>query len=329
MTVLVTGGAGYIGAHVVQMLRARNEQVVIVDDLSNGIADRVPGVPLLRSDLASAEHTQDLVGFMDDHSVDAVIHFAAKKQVGESVSLPAWYYQQNIAGLANLLIAMRAASLRDIVFSSSAAVYGETDVDLITEDYRTAPVNPYGETKLIGEQLLANEANAGNVSAISLRYFNVAGAASPELGDRAALNLVPMVFEKLDEDRAPVIFGNDYATPDGTCIRDYIHVADLAEAHIAALDSLRTWSAPGHRPYNVGTGTGNSVAEIISLILEVSGLDYTPTIAPRRPGDPARIVADPSRASTELGWTAKLTVRDIIESAWASHLQLAARPSKA
>lgn len=325
MTVLVTGGAGYIGAHVVELLIQQGESVVVVDDLSTGSIDRIGSTPFGRVDLAMSESVTTLARIISTHNVDAVIHLAAKKQVAESLARPALYYQQNVGGLANVLLAMQTTSVRNIVFSSSASVYGETDTNLISEDHRTIPVNPYGATKLVGEDLLTAATSATQANAISLRYFNVAGALGPALGDRAALNLVPMVFDKLEAETAPIIFGADYPTPDGTCIRDYIHVADLAEAHLSALDSLRESDTCAHRVFNIGTGSGSSVLEMVNVILEVSGYDYEPIIAPRRAGDPARVVADPARATSELGWKATHNVYDIIESAWASYQLLKSR----
>ncbi|MFF5483639.1 NAD-dependent epimerase/dehydratase family protein, partial [Streptomyces sp. NPDC012935] len=202
------------------------------------------------------------------------------------------------------------------VFSSSAAVYGTPDVDLVTEETPCAPISPYGETKLAGEWLVRATGRATGLSTASLRYFNVAGAAAPELADTGVFNVVPMVFEKLTQGAAPRIFGDDYPTPDGTCVRDYIHVADLAEAHVAAARALQ--SSPGHSlTLNVGRGEGVSVREMIDVINAVTGYDHPPTVTPRRPGDPARVVASADRVATELGWKAKYDVRDMITSAWA------------
>lgn len=302
-----------------QQLQAKGDRVAVIDDFSTGFAERISGIPTLEIDLADSANNELLALFMRQQNVNAVIHFAAKKQVGESVDRPAWYYQQNVGGLANLLLAMNQQHVSKLVFSSSAAVYGDTNVDCIVESHPTKPVNPYGATKLVGEQLLTASASAGQVSAVSLRYFNVAGALNPVLGDRAALNLVPMVFEKLEAGAAPVIFGSDYPTPDGSCIRDYIHVLDLADAHLAALDMLMGDAEPSHRVYNIGTGLGSSVRQIIQEILDVAGLEIHPTVAGRRAGDPARIVGDASKAQSELGWSAHRDVHDIESSAWASH----------
>lgn len=320
MKVLVTGGAGYIGSHVVGQLRARGDQVVVVDDLVTGDRDRIPGIPVVEADLADTATVDVLIGALE--GVDSVIHFAARKRVDESVRRPAWYYQQNVGGMANLLSAMETVGTGSMVFSSSAAVYGTSEGSEIDETAPTEPISPYGQTKLIGERMLSDEAAARPFSAASLRYFNVAGAGAPELGDTAVLNLVPMVFEKLDARESPVVFGDDYPTPDGTCIRDYIHVADLAAAHLAALDALQSGSIDGNRAFNIGTGRGSSVREMISAIADASGIDLQPRIAARREGDAAIVVADPSRARAELGWSSTHDLRDIVASAWESHLLL-------
>ncbi len=314
----MTGGAGYIGAHVVRLLRERGDQVVIVDDLVTGDARRVAGLPLYQLDLSDSHAPVRLEQIMREHDVRAVIHFAARKQVGESVARPAWYYQQNVGGLANLLLAMEAAGVDSLVFSSSAAVYGRSEGAALDESTPTLPMNPYGETKLVGEWLVAAAAAAGGLRAASLRYFNVAGAGWPELGDTAVLNLVPMVFERIDAGRAPLVFGDDYPTADGTCVRDYVHVLDLADAHLVTLDAL-VEGEPRHEVYNVGTGAGSSVREMVDEILAVAGSSLEPEVRPRRAGDPAVVVADAGRIADRLGWRARRGVPEIIASAWASH----------
>lgn len=319
MSVLVTGGAGYIGAHVVRLLRERGDSVVIVDDLATGRVERVSGLPLTQLDLAESDAPARLAAVFAEHQIDAVIHFAARKRVGESVERPAWYYQQNVGGLANLLMAMESAGVGRLVFSSSAAVYGRSEGAMLTERAATQPMNPYGETKLVGEWLVNDAVAASGMRATSLRYFNVAGAGWPELGDAAVLNLVPMVFERLDAGESPVIFGGDYPTVDGTCVRDYVHVLDLAEAHLAALDATREGD-PRHDVFNVGTGTGSSVREMVDEILRVSGSDARPEVRERRPGDPAEVVADATLIAERLGWRARRGVTDIVESAWRAHV---------
>jgi UDP-glucose 4-epimerase len=318
-TWLITGGAGYIGAHVVRAMRDAGEQAVVYDDLSTGIAERVPdGVPLVVGSTLDAEL---LARTLKEHAVTGVVHLAAKKQVGESVNLPLHYYRENVEGLRVLLEAAVAAAVPSFVFSSSAAVYGMPDVDLVTEETPCVPMSPYGETKLVGEWLVRATGRATGLSTASLRYFNVAGAATPELADTGVFNLVPMVFEKLTEGASPRVFGDDYATPDGTCVRDYIHVVDLAEAHVAA--ARRLSAAPGtDLTLNVGRGEGVSVREMIDRINAITGYDLPPTVTARRPGDPARVVASADRIAAELDWKAKHDVEDMITSAWAGWVRL-------
>jgi UDP-glucose 4-epimerase len=315
MTILVTGGAGYIGAHVVRLLQERGEQVVVVDDLSTGQEGRVGGAPLVRLDVASPEAVEVLTRTLVEHEVTAVVHFAARKQVGESVEKPAWYYQQNVGGFTNLVTAMEAAGVDRLVFSSSAATYGMPSVSLVEEKLHAEPINPYGETKLIGEWLGRAAGRSWGLRFVALRYFNVAGAGWSDLGDPAILNLVPMVLDRLERGEQPKIFGDDYPTPDGTCIRDYIHVLDLAEAHLAALDYLDE-DERAYDVFNVGTGTGSSVREVIDEIGRVSGLDVTPEILPRRAGDPPQLVASPERINEVLGWKGTNGLGEIISSAW-------------
>jgi UDP-glucose 4-epimerase len=311
---LITGGAGYIGSHVVRELTAAGESVVVLDDLSGGDPARLPGtVPLERGSVLDQPFLERV---LREWSVDGVVHFAAKKQVGESVGRPLYYYRENVEGLRTVLEAAAAAGVRRFLFSSSAAVYGPTDVDLVTEQTPCAPINPYGETKLAGEWLLAAAGRAHGMATIALRYFNVAGAGAPELADTGVSNLVPMVFQRLDAGRRPLIFGDDYPTPDGTCIRDYVHVRDIASAHLAAVRRL-TDDGQTSLVLNVGTGLGVSVAEMISVIREVSGhTDLEPEVAARRPGDAPRVVASAESAAKELDWTARHDVRQMVASAW-------------
>ncbi|KOG66482.1 UDP-glucose 4-epimerase [Streptomyces antibioticus] len=313
MTWLITGGAGYIGAHVVRAMTEAGERAVVYDDLSTGIAERVPDeVPLVRGSVLDAER---LARTLAGHEITGVVHLAAKKQVGESVDRPLHYYRENVEGLRVLLEAVTTAQIPSFLFSSSAAVYGMPDVALVTEETPCRPLSPYGETKLAGEWLVRATGRATGLATASLRYFNVAGAAGPELADTGVSNLIPMIFERLTEGAAPRIFGDDYPTPDGTCVRDYIHVADLAEAHVTVARALR--SAPGaDLTLNIGRGEGVSVREMVDRVNAVTGYDRPPTVTPRRPGDPARVVASATRIATELGWRAKYDVQDMITSAW-------------
>ncbi len=315
MSILVSGGAGYIGAHVVRLLQQRGEQVVVVDDLSYGTPDRIGDAKLVTLDVSTDAARSILTNTMVDEDVTAVIDFAARKQVGESVERPAWYYQQNVGGLANMLLAMEDAGVSNLIFSSSAAVYGMPPVDVVPEDVETKPINPYGETKLIGEWIMADCERAWGLNWIGLRYFNVAGAGWPDLADPATLNLVPMVLDRLAKGEPAKIFGTDYPTPDGTCIRDYIHITDLAEAHIFALDNLLK-GAPEHHVFNVGTGMGTSVREIMDGLREVSGWEFPVEELPRRAGDPPKLIGDPMSIAVDLGWKANYGVTEILESAW-------------
>ncbi|TPQ18808.1 UDP-glucose 4-epimerase GalE [Streptomyces sporangiiformans] len=323
MTWLITGGAGYIGAHVARVMADAGERVVALDDLSAGVAHRLP------SDIALIQGSSldgDLLKrTFAEHTVTGVVHLAARKQVGESVAQPARYYQENVGGLATLLDAVAEAGIGRFLFSSSAAVYGNPDVELITEDTPCAPMSPYGETKLAGEWLVRAAGRAHGIATVCLRYFNVAGAAAPELADTGVFNVVPMVFDRLTRDEAPRIFGDDYPTPDGTCVRDYIHVADLADAHLAAARRLAATGTPGvtgatdatrDLTVNIGRGEGVSVRELVTLIGEVTGDTRAALVEPRRPGDAPRAVASAARAAEELGWTARRGVREMVESAW-------------
>ncbi|WP_405698987.1 UDP-glucose 4-epimerase GalE [Streptomyces sp. NBC_01383] len=314
MTWLITGGAGHIGAHVVRAMRGAGERVVVLDDLSTGDPDRLPAeVPLVQGSTADRA-TLDRV--LAEHTVSGVIHLAAKKQVGESVEKPLLYYRENIGGLTVLLEAVAAAGVRSFLFSSSAAVYGVPEAELITEEAPCVPINPYGETKLAGEWLVRAAGQAHGLSTGCLRYFNVAGAAEPELSDTGVFNVIPMFFDRLTRGEAPRIFGDDYSTPDGSCIRDYIHVADLADAHLAVAGRLAAQDGPGDLTVNIGRGEGVSVRELAALVAEVTGLDRKPEFEPRRAGDASKAVASCERISGELGWAARRGVREMVASAW-------------
>ena len=315
MNVLVTGGAGYIGSHVVRLLKERGDNVVVVDNMSSGIASRIENIPLIELDLAAPEAVETLIAAIETHKISSVIHFAARKQVGESVAKPEWYFAQNIGGMANLLTALRKTGVDRLVFSSSAATYGMPDVDMVREDALCQPINPYGQTKLVGEWMVANATRAWNLRGANLRYFNVAGAGWPDLADTAVMNLVPIVFTALENGHKPVVFGNDYPTPDGSCIRDYVHVLDLAEAHLAALEYLDRDDRP-FDTFNVGTGIGSSVLEVMEEIKKVSGVDFEFDIQAGRAGDPPSLCADVSRIKETLGWSAKRNLSEIIQTAW-------------
>jgi UDP-glucose 4-epimerase len=315
MAWLVTGGAGYIGSHVVRAFLAEGIDVVVLDDLSSGHADFVPAdVPFIRGTLLD---TELLARTFAEHSISGVVHVAGFKYAGVSVSRPLHTYEQNVTATTLLLAAMQDAGVGRIVFSSSAAVYGTPFTDLVTEETAKSPESPYGETKLIGEWLLRDQAVATGLAHTSLRYFNVVGSGSPDLRDTSPHNLFPMVFEALIEGRTPRINGNDYQTPDGTCVRDYIHVADLAVSHVAAARRLDAGEevAP---VYNLGSGDGVSVGEIMSTVASVTGIPFTPEIGPRRTGDPDRIVASGEMAARDLDWKMRHTLEDMVRSAWES-----------
>jgi len=315
MSVLVTGGAGYIGSHVTRLLQQRGEKVVVVDNLSSGIVSRINGAHLIQLDLSDDSSVAALTDALREYQIDSVIHFAAQKQVGVSVEQPEYYYRQNIGGMTNLLLAMRAAEVKKIVFSSSAATYGMPDVNTVTEDTVCAPINPYGETKLIGEWMTRAAGKAWGLRAANLRYFNVAGTGWPELADTAVMNLVPIVFAALRSGKNPKVFGDDYATADGSCVRDYVHVLDLAEAHLSALEYLSQDNRE-FDVFNVGTGVGSSVFEVLAEIKAVGGIDFEVDIAERRAGDPPFLQADVTRINEVLGWKAKNGLHEIVASAW-------------
>jgi UDP-glucose 4-epimerase len=320
MSWLVTGGAGYIGAHVVRALQDAGLDPVVLDDLSSGFESFVPErVPFERASILDG---QALLHTIDRYNVTGVIHVAGFKYAGVSVQRPLHTYEQNVSGTSTLLAAMADRGVDKVVFSSSAAVYGTPDVDLVTEQTPCVPESPYGESKLIGEWLLRDQAVAAGLNHTSLRYFNVVGSGDPSVYDASPHNLFPLVFDALVDGRTPTINGNDYPTPDGTNVRDYLHVADLAVSHVAAARRLEA----GERletAYNLGSGDGVSVAEIMTAIAAATGIDFTPTIGPRRPGDPARIVASGDLAARDLDWKMRHTLADMVTSAWQARLQAA------
>jgi UDP-glucose 4-epimerase len=313
MTWLVTGGAGYIGAHVVRALIEAGLDTVVVDDLSSGHESFVPEiVPFVRGSIL--DHNL-LVKTFAEHNVTGVIHVAGYKYAGVSVQRPLHTYEQNVTGTAVLLAAMQESGIDRVVFSSSAAVYGTPDTDLVTEDTPKNPQSPYGESKLIGEWLLRDQAVATGLRHTSLRYFNVVGSGDPAIRDTSPHNLFPLVFDALAAGKTPRINGNDYPTPDGTNVRDYIHVSDLAVSHIAAARRLDA-GEPVEPAYNLGSGDGVSVGEIMSTVADVTGIAFEPVIAERRAGDPARIVASGELAARDLDWSMRHTLHDMVASAW-------------
>jgi UDP-glucose 4-epimerase len=306
---MVTGGAGYIGAHVARRLLESGRDVVVLDDLSTGYRSFVPaGASFVEGPLADLD-AASLAG------IDGVVHVAALKYAGLSVEEPLRFYRNNVDGMRALLDAMVAAGVWRLVYSSSCSVYGTPAEERVVESTPIGPESPYGETKLIGEWLAAAVGRVHPMRHTSLRYFNVVGSGYDDLYDASPHNLFPKVFRALDDGEAPLVFGTDYDTPDGSCIRDYIHVGDLADAHVLAASRLEEDVAL--RPaYNIGTGTGASVLEVIDSVRRVLGTDVAPTIVDRRPGDPARIIADGTLARDDLGWSARHDLDDMVRDAW-------------
>ena len=319
---MLTGGAGYIGSHVIRRMQAAGHELVLLDDLSTGVARRIPSdVPLVQVNVCD---TQAVAQALAEYDVAGVIHFAAKKAVGESVERPLFYYRENVDGILSLLSAMDQVGVKRLVYSSSAAVYGEPADGLVSEDAPLHPTSPYGETKVVGEWMVRANARAGELSGspmsfVFLRYFNVAGAGGDDLGDTSVANLIPLVFRAVTTGQRPKIFGSDYPTPDGTCIRDYIHVMDLADAHVAAVQ--RTEELPlgeVQAAYNVGRGVGSSVREVIDVVGQVIGRDCNPEDVARRPGDPAVLVARADLIAADLSWKARYDLTDMVSSAWSA-----------
>jgi UDP-glucose 4-epimerase len=317
MRVLVTGGAGYVGSHAAKRLAASGHEVLIVDNLAEGHRPSVGQLPLVVADLLDRP---TIAAVLREHQIEAVMHFAAFAYVGVSVREPATYYQNNIVGSLALLDAMRDAGVHRIVFSSSCATYGIPQRVPITEDHPQNPISPYGFTKFVIERALADYSHAYGFGYAALRYFNASGAATDgSIGEDhdPETHLIPLILQvALGQRQCVEIFGTDYPTPDGTCIRDYIHVDDLASAHVAALEKL----APGMElKLNLGTGHGASVQEVVDLCREVTGREIATRAAPRREGDPPQLVADSSAARRVLNWQPRYTMREIVESAWAWH----------
>ncbi len=313
--VLVTGGAGYVGSHTAHVLLRKGTEVVVVDDLSRGYRHNVDAARLHVRPLAD---TDFLVSLMQREQFDAVLHFAAYALVGESTEKPELYFRNNVAGTVSLLDAMSRVGLRRLVFSSTCAVYGEPLVVPISEDLPKAPLSPYGESKAIVETMLSWMDRGRGMRSVSLRYFNACGA-DPEAGlgeeHDPETHLIPLLLRATMTGQPITIFGDDYPTPDGTCVRDYIHVLDLAEAHIAALDWLMADKPSGF--FNVGTGSGYSVREVLAAVEKIVGKPVPFRIGPRRAGDSPVLVANPAKIQETLGWKARYTrIEDIVSMAW-------------
>jgi UDP-glucose 4-epimerase len=324
--ILVTGGAGYIGSHTVHLLRKHGHDVVVVDDLSRGHQHNVDPARFHHLNLLE---TDALSKVLSREAVDAVIHFAAYIAVGESTQNPELYFLNNVSGSISLLSAMQRAGVKRIVFSSTAAVYGTPDRSPITEDMPYAPLSPYGDSKVMVERVLDWLDEYRSVRSVCLRYFNACGAEPDSgLGEEhdPETHLIPLLLRATATGKPVTIFGDNYDTPDGTCIRDYIHVSDLAEAHIRAVEALMNGAPSGK--FNVGTGTGKSVREVIRAVEDVTGQKVPYTVGPRRAGDPPILVANSDHLQSTLGWKPAYTdVRDIVRTAWAFYKRSAAEPA--
>jgi UDP-glucose 4-epimerase len=317
-TILVTGGAGYIGSHTVRALRAAGRDVVVLDSLELGKPDAVIDAPLVVGDTADRELVRSTIA---DHAVTDVVHFAAYKSVGESMESPGKYWRNNVAGTAELLEACQETGVERFVFSSSCSVYGTPERVPVTEDAAIDPESVYAETKATVERILRWYDVTGGLRSVSLRYFNAAGAsADGRIGENwdFSINLIPLAMKAvLLDDRRLQVFGADYDTPDGTCIRDYIHVDDLADAHLKALDYLAAGGATAQ--VNVGTGVGSSVFDVLAATEAVSGKSVPHDVVARRAGDPVATFADPTHARELLGWSAQRGLDDVVRSAYAWH----------
>ena len=323
---VVTGGAGYIGSHVVRTLRESGREVVVLDDFSSGQREFVPtDVRVVEGSVEDRAAVDDALA--GDGPAAGVIHLAGFKYAGESVQRPLHTYRQNVTGMQVLLEAVTDAAVPAVVFSSSAAAYGTTDVDIVVESTPVHPESPYGETKLIGEWLLRDVARVTGLMHTSLRYFNVVGSGYPDLYDTSPHNLFPRVLRALTSGETPVVFGTDYPTPDGSCVRDYVHVQDLALAHVAAAAALEAGRTL-EPVYNLGSGNGASVLQIMAAVARVTGIDFSPQVRDRRPGDPARIVASGALAARDLDWAMRHSLEDMVGSAWTAWQQSAAVGSR-
>jgi UDP-glucose 4-epimerase len=317
MTWLVTGGAGYIGAHIVRCLKESGRSVAVIDDLSIGRRQFVDDdVPFFAGSILDPEVVgAALRSGPDGGPVTGVIHCAGFKYAGESVKRPLHTYSHNVTGTQVLLAGMVEAGVEGLVFSSSAGVFGTPDLDLVTEATPTNPESPYGESKLIGEWLIRDVARASSLKHTSLRYFNVVGSGYDDLYDLSPHNLFPVVLKDLTNGRTPHVWGGDYPTPDGSCVRDYVHVHDIALAHVAAAGALEA-GKPLAPVYNLGSGNGISVLEIMASVARVTGIPFEPEVLDRRPGDPARIVASGELAERDLDWQMRHDIDSMVRSAW-------------
>ncbi len=316
MKTLVTGGAGYIGSHVVHSLLRKGHEVMIFDDLSTGLRAFVPQGALFVE--ATLLDQQALQNAFDQFSAEVVIHIAGFKFAGESVIDPLHAYEQNIAGTWNLLKAMESHSVKKVIFSSSSSVYGDAKEPVIDETHPKVPISPYGESKLVGEWMLNSMERAHGFSACSLRYFNVVGSSHANLFDTSPHGLFSKVFTALTAGESPKIFGSDYPTSDGTCVRDYIPVGALADAHVVAAEKLLA-GKPLEPAYNIGTGTGHTVAEVMKVMADVTGISFEPERVDRRPGDPATVVASGDLARRDLGWNPQTDLGEMVQTAWSAY----------
>lgn len=314
-TWLVTGGAGYIGAHVARALTSAGYGVVVLDDLSSGHRDFVEdGVAFVEGSVVDPNAVHAALG---EYSCDGVVHLAGFKYAGVSVQRPLHTYRQNVTGTQVLLEAMTERGVEQLVFSSSAAVYGTPDVDQVTEQTALTPESPYGESKLVAEWLIRDVERVATLRSTSLRYFNVVGSGYDDVYDTSPHNLFPLVLDALVEGRTPVVNGTDYPTSDGSCVRDYVHVVDIADAHVAAVRALEE-GRPLEPVYNLGSGAGTSVLQIMDAMARGTGIAFQPAVGPRRPGDPARIVASGELAARDLDWAMRHSLDDMVRSAWAA-----------
>jgi len=320
--ILVIGGAGYIGSHVVKELLSQNKKVVVLDNLSTGFRFAVDSRAIfIEGELGNENQLREL---FDEYTISAVMHFAANSLVGESVINPMKYYLNNVSSTLKLLSVMKEYNINNFVFSSTAATYGLTEVPLITEGTPVQPINPYGQSKLMIEQILSDLHQADGLNYVTLRYFNAAGSHPDEsIGENhdPETHLIPIVLQHLNGRREHItVYGQDYDTTDGTCIRDYIHVCDLANAHILALDGLLTKTI-SKEIFNLGNGKGFSVKEIIKTAEQITGVEANVIIGTRREGDPAQLVASSEKIQRELGWVPKYSLKEIIQHAWSYEIK--------